>query len=883
MGAYLEIDGTALDTFDDESITLTRKAADVTELSAPFGDFTQSFDLPATDTNNSVFSHYYDIDIVDGFNPHVKVEATLMENTLEITSGVIELVHVTFEDGAPLSYSVVFYGTARGLSAAFGDDTLRDLDLTAYDHTLTEANVTNSWAGSFLSDNIRYPLFDYHAGVVWGSSSVNVPNNIGIFGRGFSLDEMRPAIKVKALVEACAAHIGYTLGEGLMADTYFENLFVLPMNAGGVIQDPQYNTKHTATGGEGGTATLTAPNFDTLTYTSETDPGNNLDAANGIYTAPMNGQYKCTFTYQLSNLTAAPNGQRQITFAVFKNGIVYTILGNETSPTGTSFFDFDLNMKVGDTLEIRYNCVDGVVFTSYELDIYAAPYGVGGQTITMAELMPEWTIKKFILGIVETFNAVIYTEGDELYIVNKTDWLDAGGQVDYTEYIDLKSATHKKLSIPERITMEHAKSTTLTAENFESQNARAFGSVSFVPDVDFADGELKVESPFNILVPQVLNQVNGNMEKVRETDLRIYHFLDKDNKAVKHEMTLFFSNPSNTIATDYDYYLGGVLQSEQPICGSFTEHPANTGSASLAFSLENDIGGAIADETLFKRFWATHVSRLYSVSSRRVMMKAYLPIGEWLSMDLAQTIYIAGRRYKINQIDYNTLSGEAMLDLYTYPGVEWQNVTTSGTGDDSTVSFPSDPVDPASENLIFTDTALQQLYNVRRFAGTNYVNTYQEVSNFTNSLQTQLQAQQLIANTQVGNLAMEKTSRATISITTGTWTVVTSYTTATGLNNTPFTADTAAGNLTTSTGAFIRAYVTAGWESDQVIEVGLLLNGAAVFSKVGQASQAYLDIDKSAMFMAATDTFEVGIRLGGGSGPQNVDITKVRIELTEQP
>lgn len=883
MGAYLEIDNTALETFSDESIVLTRKAADVSDLAAPFGDFTQSFDLPATDTNNKVFSHYYDIDIVDVFNPHVKVEARLMENTLEITSGVIELVDVTFKDGQPLAYQVVFYGTARGLSAAFGDDTLRDLDLSAYNHIVSEANVTNSWAGTLLSGNIVYPLIDYHAGVVWGTSNANVPTNIGIFGRGFSLDEMRPAIKVKALAEACAAHIGYTLGEGLLDDTYFTNLYVLPMNAGGIIADPQYNTKHTATGTQGATGTLTAPNFSTLVYAGEVDPGNNLDHTTGVYTAPMNGQYKFTFTYQLTSLTAAPNGQRQISFAVFKNNTFYTLMGNDTSPTGTGFFDVALNMKVGDTMQIKYNCVEGAVFSSYEWDVFGAPYGVGGQTVTISELMPEWTIKKFVLGLLETFNAVIYTSGTELYIVNKTEWLDAGPQVDYTPYIDLKSAQHKKLAIPSTITMAHEATTALTSENFESQNQRAFGSVSFVPNVDFSEGALTVQSPFNIMVPQVLNEVNSSYQKVRETDLRIYHFLDKDNKAVKQEMTLFFCNPSETTTTANEYYLGGVLQTEQPKCGPFTEHPAATGSASLAFSLENDINGGIPSATLFSRFWATHISRLFSVSSRRVIMHAKLPIGEWLRMDLAQTVFIAGRRYKINQVDYNTLTNEATLDLYTYPGVEWQNATTSGTGDDSAVTFASDPVDPADENLIFTDTALQQLYNVRRFAGVNYVNTYQDISNFTNTLQTQLQAQQLIANSQVGNVAMEKTTRATISINTGVWTIITSYNTATGLNNTPFTADTAAGTITTSQGAFIRAYVTAGWESDQLIEIAMILNGAPVFSKIGYAAQAYLDIDKSNMFMASTDTFEVGIRLGGGSGPQSIDITKVRIELTQQP
>ena len=68
----LYIDGNYVELFNDENITLTKQVRNFKDVTSVVSDYTKSFNVPATDANNSIFTHYYDISIVNGYNPHVK-------------------------------------------------------------------------------------------------------------------------------------------------------------------------------------------------------------------------------------------------------------------------------------------------------------------------------------------------------------------------------------------------------------------------------------------------------------------------------------------------------------------------------------------------------------------------------------------------------------------------------------------------------------------------------------------------------------------------------------------------------------------------------------------------------------------------------------------
>jgi len=55
----LYIEGQRVDMFADESVEITQTIQNIKDISKVFTDFTKTFTLPASPTNNKLFKHYY--------------------------------------------------------------------------------------------------------------------------------------------------------------------------------------------------------------------------------------------------------------------------------------------------------------------------------------------------------------------------------------------------------------------------------------------------------------------------------------------------------------------------------------------------------------------------------------------------------------------------------------------------------------------------------------------------------------------------------------------------------------------------------------------------------------------------------------------------------
>ena len=75
----LFIEGQEVEMFTDESITLTQNITDVKRLDAVLTDYSRSFTVPASKTNNQIFKHFYNY-YIDGYNSKIKKLADLHLN-----------------------------------------------------------------------------------------------------------------------------------------------------------------------------------------------------------------------------------------------------------------------------------------------------------------------------------------------------------------------------------------------------------------------------------------------------------------------------------------------------------------------------------------------------------------------------------------------------------------------------------------------------------------------------------------------------------------------------------------------------------------------------------------------------------------------------------
>ena len=136
-----------LDTYGDENIAITYNIDDITEIESKFGNYSKTFDLPATKNNNKFFKNLSDLQAdVSQFDTLRGHKCELLSNDITIFEGLLylnEIVKVKTET----KYKVNLVGETIRFIEALGDATIRDLDFSEYDHLFQSVSLTNSLAG----------------------------------------------------------------------------------------------------------------------------------------------------------------------------------------------------------------------------------------------------------------------------------------------------------------------------------------------------------------------------------------------------------------------------------------------------------------------------------------------------------------------------------------------------------------------------------------------------------------------------------------------------------------------------------------------------------------------------------------------------------------
>ena len=181
------IEGTRIDLFKDESVSMTQSIQNVKDLSKIFTEFTQSFTIPASKSNNKIFKHYYNFDISGGFDARNKVSASIELNNIPFKSGYMKLEGVEMKKDKAYAYKITFFGKTVSLKDILGDDQLSSLSsLNAnnldYDYTTVYSKLYN---GNPATDVILTPLITHTRQLYYNTSTTgegNLPHQLMVYG-----------------------------------------------------------------------------------------------------------------------------------------------------------------------------------------------------------------------------------------------------------------------------------------------------------------------------------------------------------------------------------------------------------------------------------------------------------------------------------------------------------------------------------------------------------------------------------------------------------------------------------------------------------------------------------------------------------------------------
>ena len=176
-----------LDVLKGQPITADFNFKDITDLKTK-GSHTYNFRLPSTPTNDSYFSTYFMVgsycanDGTNGnFNPYFKAEAYLLQDSIEVFSGYLQLVNVFLRDGNSYEYEVILYSADVSLMDELKGVKMSDLDYSAYEHAPTVDNIYDSYINNSIANgDLVYSFFDYGTGMATSQSSeFFVPSTTG--------------------------------------------------------------------------------------------------------------------------------------------------------------------------------------------------------------------------------------------------------------------------------------------------------------------------------------------------------------------------------------------------------------------------------------------------------------------------------------------------------------------------------------------------------------------------------------------------------------------------------------------------------------------------------------------------------------------------------
>jgi hypothetical protein len=540
VSVSLYIDGTKVDLFQDENISLTQSIQNVRDISKVFANFTQTFTIPASKVNNKVFKHYYNFSINNGFDARKKVDASIELNYLPFQKGKVQLIGVNLKNNEVFAYKIVFFGEIVDLKDILGEDKLSGLGwLSNFSRTYSPANVLADLqtdgvdvtvGGTTYTDALVMPLITNTSQLFYDSVGVpadyfNPDGTINPLGANIFVDT--PAVDNGVYYEELKYGIRIYLI--ILA---IEQSYAIEFDASSFFKDTSnaqyydlYMWLHREKGFAFKNTQVTAGYFnfpsDTSTMTRVFSTPSTLVVFN------LTGGE--TITYSL-NVTTAPAAEFKV--SLFRNGLLYaeqtfagTTTGTILSGTMTNGnYTVTVTGTSGNVIALEWSINDSVL--SETATFRETPPGdeftLPSTNVFDAQLqIPEMRIIDFLISLFKMFNLTAYKLPSGKIMVETLDDYYANGTLRrIDEYIDITSSQIDAALPYQQVTFEYQGRGTKLAALYEQAENVGWGTETFEIDNEILGNPYKISVGFEHM----------QFERLPGTDVQTGYFIDDNNE-----------------------------------------------------------------------------------------------------------------------------------------------------------------------------------------------------------------------------------------------------------------------------------------------------------------------------------------------------------------
>jgi hypothetical protein len=701
-----------LDLFDDEEISINLSVQNVQDISKTFTDFTQSFTIPASPRNNEILQHYYNSNITGSsittetggspvwnsigitwntfatawnagasstsvtntFDGRLRQPAMIEINSIPFRSGVIELEDVQLKGTEPYAYTITFYGDLVTLSDLFGEDYLYDLDFSAYDLDYTDDNVYDGLTTDSF-EPLLFPLMSpvknwiYDSGSGGGShSETNIAYHSGGGGHGsahgINYYELKPALKVTAVLDAIEAKYGITFTGSFLSAVPFTDLALWLHRREGYM----YEGQPSATAWEIIDFDATnSPTPDWFTLDTETWSPVGLSGTGDIYDIVTQVDTTYADDYYIG---------------VFRNGVlVGQATGNGTATitiadvaVTNNVESLQIAIRPSTNVAMNYEVTQMTITSSSAVtsaDVYmtaATSYALA--KIVVTDLMPEIKVKDFLSGILKMYNMVIVPSGTSFLLQPLDDWYAAGVQTNYQNEFDITEYAINRPSLYREIEFKYQETEQILGYQYERIYGDGFGDLRAF--FTFDGDEFIVEVPFECPLFERLTDQNGGAL----TDVLVYKSITNEANE-DGTFNPYLGAPVVFYAYFDDYDISGTAVSfvdsdgttERRVNGCWYANTSNryqSAGASNSICFGSDIDPyhlASVNKNLYQEYWEDYITDLYAKPRRIYRIDAVLPLGKMVNLEMNDMVIWNNSKYIINNVQLNLTTGKATFEL----------------------------------------------------------------------------------------------------------------------------------------------------------------------------------------------------------------------------
>jgi hypothetical protein len=648
VALYIYVDGIAkrIELFDDEKISVTSSVQDIADVSKAKTDFTQSFTIPASVTNNEIFKHWYESSIDGGFDQRIKYDGYIEIETQTFRKGGFALNDVKYKDGMVDAYNIVFYGNAKSIKDLFKEDKIASLDYSSLNHSFTSTEVLNRIQSTSNSLSVAYPLFAHDRLYDYNNASANdITTNTG----AIKWNSLFPAIRLPFIMQKIQEKYGITFTGAFLNYIQFNKLWMLFKNAE-TLTVPTTPLKVNFTSKTGGTTSELNLTTDEIGFQSF---GTTLRVRSlAIRITPTSS----VISYDV---------------LIYKNGVLFNSFTNQLGTTTNNFYNGPFStQELNDKYTIYVQSQNAITFTSF-LD-YRKPFSTGDFTasgtsqttvanINIGSYAPDLKIIDLFTGLVKMFNLVIISEDETTFeLIPLELYYNNGRYNDISKNVITDDIEIKKTSTYKNINFKF--------ENSENILNNAFNNL-FLSTRNFAYGDLKYEqidslesSTFSVELPFE----NPLFERKTNSDFQTVTFKNKDlNNYVPKPVLMYDNGRKSAIPNIKIDRLDGTITS---ISGyrRFSNDidngvlmSLNWGEEISSWFLSNAVNG------LYKRHYENYLGNVFNIKSRLLIVKCIFNPVELVNIKLNDRIIIRDKRYTINKMTSDLTTGEVTFELLT--------------------------------------------------------------------------------------------------------------------------------------------------------------------------------------------------------------------------